>query len=81
MLARLARAERIRSIALGAFETVPDRRQQVRRRAVYQLVADALQVEVNVPLCHEVISAVRELGWRPLRPQNRRMFGCVRPRS
>lgn len=81
VLRRLARAERIRSIAASAFETVPDRKQMVRRLLVYQLVADTLAEEVNPPLCREVMTAVRELGWRPLRPQNRRMFACVRPRN
>jgi hypothetical protein len=78
-LAALARAERIRTIALRSFESAPAR-SRVRRTEVYAAVMAELGGPGGAGRAREVIAAVKPLGWRAVAVRNARFFAGVKRR-
>lgn len=81
MVKRLDRLERIRALALDAFEFIDDKRFCVRRMAVVEHVSRELRLPISNQLCTSVALAVRSLGFEPVKCAQRRLFRKVRPRG
>lgn len=78
---RLERLERIRVAMSDEFEFTGDRAHLVRRDSVAAHVGAAIDEEVNNRLRAAIVLLGKQLGWRPIKRGNRRLFACVKLRS
>lgn len=78
---RLERLERIRATMSDEYEHTGDRAHLIRRDTVAQHVAEVIGEEVNNRLRTAVLLLGKQLGWRPIKRGNRRLFACVKLRA
>lgn len=78
---RLERLERIRALMAANWELIGERKLVVRRDDVVNDVASHLNEDIGDRLRTAVLLLAKQLGWKPIKYGNRRLFACVKRRG